>query len=197
MKNVHPLLRQCEDAACVVNSHGRLLGANVRFCRLFGFGEGEAEWHYFCDLYRHEAEWKAFQGQSVAPGEERHYVARLRNRKGRSFKCCIARVASLDEQGRLVYVNTILKLAQASELAPVRVPGVAVAAQIFFTVCTACHRVRDAEGRWVEGDAPVSPRRMTRYADYCPDCAARLFPGVFERQAEAYPLEEERVAAVR
>ena len=53
------------------------------------------------------------------------------------------------------------------------------------------------EGRWVEGNVPASPRRLTRFADYCPDCAARLFPGVFGRQAGAYPLEEERVAAVR
>jgi len=90
------------------------LSGNRRFCRLFGFTEQELIWHYIRDLYRYDADWNAYC--ACGPEEEKkfHFVTRLKNRKGRSFKCSISREMFRDAEGRVVYRNSIQKLEEYS-----------------------------------------------------------------------------------
>jgi PAS domain S-box-containing protein len=196
MNSVCTLLDQNEEAACVVNAHGRMLAANPRFCRMFGFEYDEAQWHYFPDLYRHDAEWKLFHEAIGSPNEERHFLARLRNRKGRSFKCKVTRLAQLDTENRLVYVNSITKIESPRDAILPRTEGVRqVATQVFLTTCSSCRRVQDANGQWIETAPAASLARRSRQAHYCPACAAKIFPGVFDRAPGS--MDEEPVAAAR
>lgn len=96
-----------DPASCKINSHGRFLSANKRFCRLFGFSDGEVEWHYLHDLFRYEREWDDFIRENSNPSE--HFVVRLKNRKGRSFLAKVFRKASSFD-GKTVYLNTFQKL---------------------------------------------------------------------------------------
>lgn len=102
-----------DTAVCEVNGHGRLLSGNDRFCRMFGFLPQEIAWHYLCDLYRYEKDFKAYIGCAPAESANLRFVVRLRNRKGRSFKCSILREASTDASGRIVYRNVIQRLSGA------------------------------------------------------------------------------------
>ena len=40
-------------ARCEINETGRILNANKKFCKMFGFALDEPMWHYICDLYRY------------------------------------------------------------------------------------------------------------------------------------------------
>jgi PAS domain S-box-containing protein len=91
-------------ACCLSNACGKILAANHRFCRLFGFTEGEAVWHYLPDLYRHHTEWTAM---ATTPREERRQV-RLRHRSGRSFNATVCR-KPLEFSGKSVYSTLIEK----------------------------------------------------------------------------------------
>ena len=106
-----------ELAICEINEHGRLLSGNRRFCRMFGFTEKELVWHYLLDLYRYETDWKAYRACEPEQGKKFHFVARLKNRKGRSFQCSITREVSMDSGGRIVYRNSIQKLEDFSTTA--------------------------------------------------------------------------------
>ena len=44
-------------------------------------------------------------------------MARLKNRKGRSFQCSITREASMDSRGQILYRNSIQKLEEYSTAA--------------------------------------------------------------------------------
>ena len=102
-----------DTAVCEVNGHGRLLDGDERFCHMFGFLPQEIAWHYLCDLYRYEKDFKAYIGCAPADSANLRFVVRLRNRKGRSFKCSILREASTDASGRIVYRNVIQRLSGA------------------------------------------------------------------------------------
>ena len=106
-----------ELAICEINEHGRLLSGNRRFCRMFGFTEKELVWHYILDLYRYEADWKAYRACGPEQGKNFHFMARLKNRKGRSFQCSITREASMDSRGQILYRNSIQKLEEYSTAA--------------------------------------------------------------------------------
>lgn len=101
-------MSEIKIAWCETNEVGRILRANRRFCRMFGFAENEAEWHYFSDLYRHRAEWNAFKASSGVC-----FLARLRNRRGRSFKCSVVK-SGIRSEGRNVYRCEITKLESLS-----------------------------------------------------------------------------------
>jgi PAS domain S-box-containing protein len=189
------MLDQNEDVACVVNFHGRILEANPRFCRMFGFENDEPQWHYFVDLYRHASEWKLFHDSIGVPGEERHFLVRLRNRKGRSFKCKLTRVAQLDDFGRLIYINTVAKIDAVRESVAVSGEGSPqVPARLYFTVCSGCSRVRDEHGQWIEAPRKTGAASPSRQIHYCPACAEKMFPGVFEHVPGAQ--DEELAVAV-
>lgn len=101
-------MSETKIAWCETNEVGRILRANRRFCKMFGFAENEAEWHYFSDLYRHRAEWNAFKASSGVC-----FLARLRNRRGRSFKCSVVK-SGIRSEGRNVYKCEITKLESLS-----------------------------------------------------------------------------------
>lgn len=112
-------------AICEVNDHGRLLTGNDRFCRMFGFLPQEIAWHYLCDLYRYEKDFKTYIGCAPADSANLRFVVRLRNRKGRSFKCSILREASTDAFGRTIYRNVIQRLSGVGRVqsVPLKTPG--------------------------------------------------------------------------
>ncbi|GHV13986.1 hypothetical protein AGMMS49938_09360 [Fibrobacterales bacterium] len=100
-----------EDAVCIANNYGRILSANKRFCRLFGFDKEEVEWHYLCDLYRHLSEWNKCQKSIPAPREKQTMQARMRNRAGRSFPCILTRRVTKSAEGIPLLINSIQKVA--------------------------------------------------------------------------------------
>lgn len=197
MTCTNPLLEKNPEAACIVNTHGRLLAANQRFCRMFGFQNEEAQWHYLSDLYRHASEWKLFRESANDSDEQRHFVARLRNRKGRSFKCRIARQSVVNDEGKLIFVNSIAKIDSPRDaVLPLAENGHTTIRQLYFNSCAECHRVQDAVGQWIMPDSSRSQPRRPQRPHYCPDCAAKLFPGVFDPAAQDF-FEEEPVSAAR
>ena len=101
-----------ESAFCEINTHGRLLSANKKFCSLFGYQEHEIEWHYIRDIFRYDQDWITFLQQASAKAA--HFIVRLKNRKGRSFLASISRHAE-NENGKTIYCNTFRKLADTAE----------------------------------------------------------------------------------
>ena len=88
-------INETEDAVCIANNSGRILTANKRFCKMFGFDPDEVKWHYLCDLYRRKDEFN-----SVGfPDTEDVLQTRMRNRAGRSFPCILTRRATKSIEG--------------------------------------------------------------------------------------------------
>lgn len=189
-------LLDLNEASCVINAHGRMLAANSRFCRMFGFEQGEPEWHYMSDLYRHAEEWKIFFDSVSDAQEQRHFVARLRNRKGRSFKCRITRVAHVSEEGKLTFVNQIAKIESPRDAVLPADTVRPLVRQVFLTTCAHCQRAQDANGQWVEVAQKNHGVRISQRPHYCPQCAQLLFPDVLMGKHSA-DFEEEAVAMVR
>jgi len=80
-------INEAEDAVCIANKSGRILTANKRFCKMFGFEQSEIKGHYLCDLYRHKEELnRILKNISV---RENVLQTRMRNRAGRSFPCTL------------------------------------------------------------------------------------------------------------
>ena len=102
-----------ENACCEINPHGRLLSANKKFCRLFGFSAEEIEWHYIRDLFRYEQNWSAFIKNTAA--QTAHFIVRLKNRKGRSFIASISRETGTCG-GKTVFYSTIRKISELAEV---------------------------------------------------------------------------------
>ena len=93
-----------------VNAHGRILSGNRRFCRMFGYSESEVVWHYITDFYRYLKEWEDFRD---CVDEARHsFVARMRNRKGRSFKCSVTREVVQDSEGHVTFRSYVTRLGE-------------------------------------------------------------------------------------
>lgn len=105
-------MKNNESAYCEINDHGRLLSANKRFCRLFGYKEEQVEWHYIRDVFRYEQDWITFIQKATAKAS--HFIVRLKNRKGRSFLASISREA-FEQNGKTIYQNTFQKLSDALE----------------------------------------------------------------------------------
>lgn len=99
---------------CEINPTGRLLEANNRFCRMFGFTSDEIPWHYVKDLYRYTEEWDSFKKHAPDENAKLCFLARLRNRAGRSFKCSVER-SSVLRDGKWFYRLVISKLESNSQ----------------------------------------------------------------------------------
>ena len=56
-------------------------------------------------------------------------------------------------------------------------------------ICAHCHRVRDAEGRWLA--ARSDAERTAAYVSHgiCPDCLKALFPDDEERAVPLWPTD--------
>jgi PAS domain S-box-containing protein len=82
-----------EEAVCISNDAGRILLANRRFCKMFGFEQNEIKWHYLCDLYRRKDIIKHLS-------ENKNILRiRMRNRTGRSFPCILTLQATKSAEG--------------------------------------------------------------------------------------------------
>lgn len=87
---------------CEINRAGRILLASRRFCKMFGFSDEEIAWHYFCDLCRYQKDWENLKSARTEPKGSGGFIARLKNRRGRSFWCKIFRTA-VDASDSSVY----------------------------------------------------------------------------------------------
>jgi len=98
-------INEKEEAVCVANNSGRILTANKRFCKMFGFDPNEVRWHYLCDLYRHKNEFSAI------PEKEEVLQTRMRSRSGRSFPCILTRRATKSAEGIPLLMHYIQRVA--------------------------------------------------------------------------------------
>lgn len=145
-----------------VNGHGRLLGANKRFCRMFGFEESEITWHYITDLYRHAADWK----KQAAAVDQSVFTVRMKNRKGRSFNCSLIREMVQKADGMVVYRNTVRRQGEDDNV-KVAAPENSLAV-VYLAKCAHCStQIRVAT-------AADARRRML-----CDACAAAAYPEAF------------------
>ncbi|MCF0216455.1 MAG: hypothetical protein HUK21_08280 [Fibrobacteraceae bacterium] len=158
------------EIACFdVNQHGRLICGNRRFCRMFGFEESEVMWHYITDLYRFEKDWLAYK--SCDNTNEHHFVCRMRNRKGRSFKCSIVRTAYQNAEGTWIFHNVVSRLGEnENPVAKVETP--VSEGLVFLAKCADCGC-----------QVPVRTLAETRLRMLCNGCAAKAYP-------DAYHLKE-------
>ena len=163
------------DTACFeVNESGRILSSNRRFCRMFGFEESEIVWHYITDFYRHRfgcgldhLGQDLFYQLRIIHLTQHHFVARMRNRKGRSFKCSITREVVQDAEGRVSFKCFVSKLGDAES---VKIPEVSETAKsmVFVVKCAHCgNQVR------------VNTLAETRMRVLCDYCAAKAYPDAF------------------
>lgn len=97
-------------ARCEINETGRILNANKKFCKMFGFALDEPMWHYICDLYRYPKDWETFRLMTQEESDNQTFLVRMKNRRGRSFKCSILRTTRVDENGSLIYSHEITRL---------------------------------------------------------------------------------------
>ena len=166
-------LNSLETACFEVNEHGRLISGNKRFCRMFGFkSEDEVMWHYVTDLYRHEKEWEEFR--NCTSTAQHHFVSRMRNRKGRSFKCSIVREIVQDAEGRMIFRNTIRRLGDKEVVQVVEDNEVKTSSVVFLAKCAHC-------GEQIR----VSTLAETRMRMLCGNCTAKAYPEAFHISAVA------------
>ncbi|MBO7512116.1 PAS domain-containing protein [Fibrobacter sp. UWB10] len=143
-----------------VNQHGRLLSGNRRFCRMFGFEPSELQWHYVTDLYRYASDWNAFRNDTVSAS----FNMRMRNRRGRSFDCCITREIIQNADGEIIFRNTVHKVGEG-KAANVATTPLSV---VFLAKCADC-------GAQIR----VTSVAETRLRMLCNHCAAKAFPETF------------------
>jgi PAS domain S-box-containing protein len=171
------------EATCVTNSHGRLLNANHRFCRLFGFRDDEVVWRYALDLYRNERDWQDFRQIMETQGKVDAYMVRLRHRKGRSFQCLIQSERIVNQEGLVCYQTTVHKI-EANVGVVRRIPSelqTSESSVVYLTACHSCGKVKDSTGNWLVPMRPVA-KAVHRKACYCPGCSAQLYPGLLDSQ---------------
>lgn len=155
------------DIACFeINEHGRILSANRRFCRMFGYDETEIVWHYITDFYRYTKEWDAFKNCNDLT--QHHFVARMRNRKGRSFKCSISREIVQGVDGRIFFRNYISRLGEKENEKIAELPTQANSI-VFVAKCGFC-------GNHVR----VNSLAETRMRVLCDACAVKAYPEAFK-----------------
>ncbi|MBR6379295.1 MAG: PAS domain-containing protein [Fibrobacter sp.] len=157
-----------QETACFeVNEHGRILSGNRRFCRMFGFDESEIRWHYLNDLYRYQKDWEAYRSGNTMLNCS--FIAKMRTRKGRSFKCYITREAIQDAQGRLSFHNTVRKLAEGEALAATAPETQVASSVVFLAKCDHCGC-----------QIPMSGTHRIHLTTLCRDCARKAYPEAFE-----------------
>ena len=158
------------DVACFeVNEHGRILSGNHRFCRMFGYSETEVVWHYITDCYRYHGDWEMFS--SCENLSQTKFIFRMRNRKGRSFKCCLSREIVQDADGKITFRNTVSRLGEPV-LAKEQAPAEETRSVVFLSKCAHC-------GEHVR----VNTLTETRMRVLCDNCAAKAYPEAFNLAA--------------
>lgn len=104
-----------KTARCDINESGRILSANKKFCKMFGFALDEPMWHYICDLYRYPKDWETCRAMIAEPVAEQTFLVRMKNRRGRSFKCSVIRTLKKDANGNVYFSNEISRLADTGK----------------------------------------------------------------------------------
>lgn len=151
-----------ESAFFETNGCGRILKANKRFCRMFGFEESEIEWHYITDLCRNAKDWDNFSKSEMRPST----IIRMKNRKGRSFCCKLYSRVKLLDDGSVVYSVSVRRLSLRNGNS---VPaGDLNEVQVFLARCACCgEQIRVATA------GEIRIRRM------CHRCSAREYPEIY------------------
>ena len=144
-----------------VNEHGRLLSGNRRFCRMFGFEQSELPWHYVTDLYRYASDWEQFRNDS----EKICFNMRMKNRRGRSFDCCIIREIVQNADGEIIFRNTVRKVSEDHAATTNQTTPLSL---VFLAKCAEC-------GSQIR----VKSLAETRVRMLCNHCAAKAFPEAF------------------
>lgn len=157
-----------EIACFEVNEHGRLLGGNKRFCRMFGFEESEVTWHYMTDLCRNAKEWENFK-LSAASGCVK---LRMKNRKGRSFNCSLFCNVKQDEKGNVIYSGTVHRVGDLTAAVSENVRAHENRTLVFLAKCNLC-------GEQVR----VSSAGEARVRLLCDRCAAKQYPEAFSMKS--------------
>ena len=143
-----------------VNEYGRLLSGNRRFCRMFGFEPSELPWHYVTDLYRYASDWNTFRNDTVNAS----FNMRMRNRRGRSFDCCIVREIYQNAEGEVIFRNTVHKVGERRAATVATHP----LSMVFLAKCADC-------GAQIR----VTTVAETRLRMLCNHCAATAFPETY------------------
>ncbi|OWV05380.1 PAS domain-containing protein [Fibrobacter sp. UWH3] len=151
-----------EQAYFEANRHGRLIKANKRFCRMFGFEEGEIEWHYVTDLCRNAKDWENYVNSQMLPST----VLRMKNRKGRSFCCKLFTRLRQDGDGELRYDVSVHRVSATSPV--VAAPAAFVESRVFLARCAHC-------GSQIR----VESANEVRFRRVCDQCAAREYPEAY------------------
>jgi len=100
---------EVEDAVCISNESGRIITANKRFCKLFGFEQNEVRWHYLHDLYRHRDELNRILKD--IPEQSNVLQTKMRSRSGRSFPCVLTCRSTKSLEGIPLLVHSIQRVA--------------------------------------------------------------------------------------
>lgn len=157
-----------QETACFeVNEHGRILSGNRRFCRMFGFDENEIRWHYLNDLYRYHKDFVAFLSGTDAMNC--NFVAKMRTRKGRSFKCSITREAVQDSYGKIRFRSTVRKLVSGEAVAATAATNAMPSSVVFLAKCDHCGC-----------QIPMSGSHRIHLTTLCKECARKAYPEAFE-----------------
>ena len=143
-----------------VNEYGRLLSGNRRVCRMFGFEPSEVPWHYVTDLYRYASDWNTFRNDTVNAS----FNMRMRNRRGRSFDCCIVREIYQNAEGEVIFRNTVHKVGEGRAATVATHP----LSMVFLAKCADC-------GAQIR----VTTVAETRLRMLCNHCAATAFPETY------------------
>ena len=126
-------------------------------------------WHYITDCYRYRGDWETFS--SCENLSQTKFVFRMRNRKGRSFKCSLSREVVQDANGKITFRNTVSRLGEPvlAKEAPHIEEGRSV---VFINKCAHC-------GEQVR----VNTLAETRMRVLCDACAAKAYPEAFNLAA--------------
>jgi PAS domain S-box-containing protein len=101
-------VNEVESAACVANNSGRILSANKRFCKMFGFEQNEIKWHYLIDLYRRKDELTKILSNISEYNDT--LQTKMRNRRGRSFNCILTRQTTKTTEGTTLLMHCVKKV---------------------------------------------------------------------------------------
>ena len=159
-----------ECAEFSVSEHGRIMSGNKRFCRMFGYSEDEILWHYITDFFRHRSDFESFC--NFESSSSTSFVFRMKNRKGRSFKCSISRNVEQRSDGKYLFVCKVARASEKREPLPQAVFCNESRTLLFVAKCACCNcQVR------------VNTLAETRMRVLCDNCASKAYPEAFNMKA--------------
>jgi PAS domain S-box-containing protein len=180
------IMNENQEPVCISNYKGRILHANMRFCRMFGFSSEEVDWHFLLDLHRNVDDWFSLQNYVERFGVVQHFYCRMKNRQGRSFPSIVSRERIVLDTGEVVYFSVMQKVASIrAKEDSLEMRNLILQEKksshgrlLYLMACDHCLNVRDANGNWIQpGHKQVAVKQRGR-KNICPSCAAKLYPHV-------------------